>query len=134
MSPKTKAKLKSGAARFVDPAVALREAGAFAGDTAHFTPPELRGPAHKARGPPSEAPLAQWLTKNHTAAHLGVSTMSVDRYANDPAYAHLNFPKPSVVVDRSIGRETISMPGCARARRSVVPEDRRRTRHENREP
>jgi predicted DNA-binding transcriptional regulator AlpA len=31
---------------------------------------------------------------------LDVSTMSIHRYVNDKKYTHLNFPKPSVIVDR----------------------------------
>jgi hypothetical protein len=99
MSP-TKSKLKSGAARFVDPVVALREAGKFVEDAARQHRRQVQGPAHQARGPPGEADLPQWLALAKTAKYLDVSTMSVTRYANDPAYVHLNFPKASVVVDR----------------------------------
>ena len=49
--------------------------------------------------PQLDAPT-QWLSLANTAKYLGVSTMSVTRYDADEKYAYLNFPKPSVVVDR----------------------------------
>jgi predicted DNA-binding transcriptional regulator AlpA len=42
----------------------------------------------------------QWLTLVRTANYLGLSTMTITRYATDEGYAHLNFPRPSVLVDR----------------------------------
>ena len=43
---------------------------------------------------------SKWLTLVLVARYLNCSAMTIHRYANDPNYAHLNFPKPSVVVDR----------------------------------
>ena len=46
------------------------------------------------------APATQWMTLINTAKYLGVSPMSIRRWSTEEGYAHLNFPKPSVVVDR----------------------------------
>ena len=87
--------------RFVDPVVFAHQGGKL---TRELPPLEPcgggRGPAHQARGPPSDFAHPQWLSLLNTAAYLGVSTMSVSRYANDAAYSYLDFPAPSVVVDR----------------------------------
>ena len=41
-------------------------------------------------------------------AATSASAMSIERYATDEHYAHLNFPQPLVVVDRIYWSATIS--------------------------
>jgi predicted DNA-binding transcriptional regulator AlpA len=92
---KPKPKQKS---RFVDPDVIARERGKVISEPKPEDLGHDPGTSHQPRGPP---PDAQWLALANVARYLDVSTMSVSRYATDPAYAHLNFPRPSVVMDRS---------------------------------
>ena len=97
--PKPKPKPKPKPARPIDPVVVARERGQVLQEYAPLFPDIVHGHDHQPRGPPIID--AQWLVLNNVARYLGVSAMSIERYANDAHYAHLNFPKPSVVVDRS---------------------------------
>ena len=43
------------------------------------------------------------LRKKTTAQLLDVSTRTVDRWATDPSYSHMNFPKPVPLGENSVG-------------------------------
>ena len=43
------------------------------------------------------------IRRKATAKKVGVTTVTVDRWSNDPKYAHLNFPKPIPLGDNSVG-------------------------------
>jgi prophage regulatory protein len=43
------------------------------------------------------------LRKGKTAAKCGVVPRTIDRWASNPKYAHLGFPKPVKLGDNSIG-------------------------------
>ena len=102
--PKTKSKLKSTTAPF-KPVVAKKPEPSEPVDADDDDEPELEAAASVKRDIVRRAgarapPPSNWMTLNDTAKYLRVSPMSIHRYVDDPNYAHLNFPKPSVLVDR----------------------------------
>ena len=92
-------KLRS-VARPLDPVVAARTQGKVGKEPAGKKSEGLHDHDHDARGPPQDLFGARWLTLAKTARHLGLSTMTISRYATEEHYSYLEFPKPSVIVDR----------------------------------
>ena len=43
------------------------------------------------------------LRRKATAVKCGVAPITVDRWAHDPKYAHMNFPKPIPLGENSVG-------------------------------
>ena len=95
---KTKTKLLGAVAHPIDPhpidpAVVARERGKVLREPAPSNPGLIDEHPYQARGPPT------WLSLVKTANYLGLSTMTITRYATEEKYSYLNFPKPSVLVD-----------------------------------